>query len=126
MRPVLLRSEEPPGDAVAMVRAGTNGVTSEVLRRTATDNYDDHGYYGVSLFAALDLDVDALCRSIPPIANYSVIRTSTVGALRDAGFALLPTGRRPHFDGVLPDLSDSTLERFASCFGPAHPNPAPG
>lgn len=107
-----------------MVRAGTNGVSDVVLRRTATDSYDDHGYYGVSLFATLDLDVDALCRSIPQIANYSVIRTSTAGALREAGFALLATSRRPHFDAVLPDLSDSTLERFASCFGPPRPNPA--
>ena len=87
-----------------MIRAGANGVNVEVLRRTASDSYDDHGYFGVSLFAAADLDVDDLCRSIPPIANYSVIRTSTAGALRAAGFALLPTGRRP-------DLSEPGVAR---------------
>lgn len=107
-----------------MIRAGTNGVSVEVLRRTASDSYDDHGYFGVSLFAAVDLDVDDLCRSIPPIANYSVIRTSTAGALRGAGFALLPTGRRPHFDAVLPDLSEATLGRLAACFEAPRPNPA--
>jgi hypothetical protein len=107
-----------------MIRAGMNGVSVEVLRRTASDSYDDHGYFGVSLFAAVDLDVDDVCRSIQPIASYSVIRTSTAGALRAAGFALLPTGRRPHSMPSCPTSPKPRSEDFAVCFEVPRSNPA--
>jgi hypothetical protein len=32
--------------------------------------------------------------------------------LRSLGFALIPTLDRPHFDVVLPDLDDTTLDRL--------------
>jgi hypothetical protein len=63
MKLVALRGEEPPDDAVVVVRAGANGISDETLRRTASLSYDEHGFYGVSVFLALDLPVDELCAS---------------------------------------------------------------
>lgn len=59
MRPVLLRSEESPGDDIEMIRAGAIGVSVEVLRRTATDNHDDLGFYG-GHSSPLELSVDVV------------------------------------------------------------------
>lgn len=79
--------------------------------------------YGVSVFLALDHDVPELCRLVPDLNRYGRIRTSTAEAVRTAGFAVLPTGRGPHFTVVLPDATDATLARLDQCFGTAVPNP---
>lgn len=49
-----------------------------------------------------------------------------MGRVRAAGFALLPTLDRPHYDVVLPDLRDRTLERQESAFDEPQANPAAG
>lgn len=51
------------------------------------------------------------------------MRLSTAGRVRQAGFVLLPTLGRPHYDIVLPDTSDGTLGRLDACFDPPVPNP---
>jgi hypothetical protein len=43
---------------------------------------------------------------------------------RSLGFALIPTLDRPHFDVVLPDLDDATLDRLELGFDVPIPNPA--
>jgi hypothetical protein len=73
-RPVHLRGEEPPDDAVLVVRGGLHGLTHETVRQ--------------------------------------------------AGFALLSTGSPLHFDIVLADVSDETVDRLSECFAPDQPNPA--
>lgn len=93
------------------------------IRRTATDAHDELGIYAVSVFLALDADVDELCAAEPHLARYGKVRLSTVGRLRAEGFPLLPTLARPHYDIVLPDLADLTLERLEACFDPPLPNP---
>lgn len=126
MRPVVLRSEDPPPDESAVVRAGERGVDHDLLRRTATRTHAEFGYYGVSVYIALDGAVDELCGAVPALSRYGQIRLSDVRRLREASFALLPTGPRPHFSIVLPDLEDPTLGRLAGCFGEPLPNPARG
>lgn len=42
------------------------------------------------------------------------------------GFALLATGDAPHYDIVLPDLRQSTLDRLVGCFDDPEPNPGRG
>ncbi len=121
-RLLALRNEDAPDGATVLVRGGEMHV--DVIRRAARQALQESGVYGVSVFLALDEDVSALCRSVPDLARYGRIRTATVEALRSAGFALLPTGRRPHFTVVLPDVEDSTLGRLDRCFGPPRPNPA--
>jgi hypothetical protein len=122
MRPFALRSEDPPDDAVVVVRGGE--MNSEHVRRTASQSHEELGIYGVSVFLALDDDLIGLCRGEPMLARYGKIRCSTTGRLRAAGFALLPTLERPHYDVVLPDLSVPTLDRLHRAFDAPVPNPA--
>ena len=116
-----LRNEEPPGDAIVVVRGGE--MASEYVRRTARDAFDETGVYSVSVYLALDEPLAELCRSEPFLARYGKVRLSTVARMRQAGFVLLPTLARPHYDIVLPDTSDGTLVRLDTCFDPAVPNP---
>lgn len=120
---VSLRGEEPPDDATIVIRGGEQGMAPDTLRRTATRSFKEFGFYGISVFVALDGSVAELCREIDAIRRYGQIRRSTVGRLRRAGFALIATGRRPHFDIVLPDPTDDTLGRLANCFETAEANP---
>lgn len=121
-RLVALRGEDAPDDAVVVVRGGENGLSPETLRRTASRCFDEFGFYGVSVFVAVDMSVEDLCRSVDAVRRYGRIRRSSVARLHEDGFALLATGQRPHFDIVLPDLADSALERLAACFDPPEPN----
>ena len=75
------------------------------------------------MFLALDADVVELCAAEPYLVRYGKVRLSTVGRLRSGGFPLLPTLDRPHYDIVLPDLDDATLQRLEGCFDLAVPNP---
>ena len=123
MKFVLLRGEEPPADAVAVVRGGMNGLDPTTVTRTATRSLDAMGFLGVSVFLALDQTVGELCGSLDELVRYRQVRMSTVGAVRAAGFAFLATGDRPHFDIVLPDLDAATLARLDAAFAPPEPNP---
>jgi hypothetical protein len=95
----------------------------EATRRAARRAQEESGVFALSVFAALDETVEQLCTEDPDMPKYRQIRTSTCGQLRRSGFALLPTFDRPHFDIVLPDLDDATLERLEGCFAPPGPNP---
>lgn len=122
MKSIVVRDEEPPDDAVVVVRGGT--MNSEYVRRTATDSFDEFGVHTVSVFLALDAGADDLCRQRPELERYGKIRLSTAGRLRSLGFALVPTLERPHSDVVLPDLADATLDRLELGFDQPIPNPA--
>lgn len=104
-------------------RGGQHGLDDGVLRRTAERTFEDYGFYGVPMFVALELPVEQLCADVEEVRRYERIRMSTVGRLRQAGFALLSTGRRPHFDIALPDLADLTLEHLRMAFGAPMANP---
>jgi hypothetical protein len=99
---------------------------AESLRRTAEVSMSVHGFYGVSVFLAIGITVEELVIRTAELGpdRCKQLRTSTVGVLRSAGFQLLATGAWPHFDVVLADLGDRTVEVFRACFGPAFPNPA--
>lgn len=43
--------------------------------------------------------------------------------MRAAGFAVLATFERPHFDIVLPGVSEVTVARLDRCFDDPIPNP---
>ena len=121
MTPIVVRDEEPPEDVVVVVRGGE--MNGDHVRRTATDAHDEYGIYAVSVFLAVDVSVDRLCRERPELQRYGKVRLSTVGRLRSLGFALIPTLDRPHFDIVLPDLDGATLDRLEVGFDLPIPNP---
>lgn len=123
MRLFGLRGEEPPEDDVVVVRAGVNGLSPETVVRAAQRSVQSFGFLGISVSLALDESLEDLCAGLDELRRYGQIRVSTVGELRTAGFALLATGQRPHFDIVLPDLTEATFLRLAEAFAPAQPNP---
>jgi len=118
---IALRDEDVPDDAVVVVRGGE--MNSDHVRRSATDAYDEFGLYAVSVFLVQDASVEAVCRDLPELQRYGKVRLSTVGRLRSLGFALIPTFDRPHFDVVLPDLTDGTLDRLELGFDRPIANP---
>jgi hypothetical protein len=103
------------------VRGGV--LASESIVRTATTSFERHGFFGVSVFAAIGMTVEELVARTPELTRYRRIRRSMVGELHGAGFALLATFDWPHFDIVLPDLEPSTLARLNACFSPPFPTP---
>jgi hypothetical protein len=121
-----IRGEDPPDDVVVIIRAGV--MSFETLRRTATDSFEDFGAYLISVEAVLDgLSVAQVCRVSPRIGGrYGKVRLSTAGRVRSAGLVLLATFGRPHFDLVLPDLSQRSLQRLADCFDDPIDNPGRG
>ena len=102
MRFLALRGDEPPGDAVVVVRGGANGLAPETIVRTARRNLEAFGFLGLSVFLAIERPVAVLCAEMLELARYGQVRLSTVARLHDAGFALLATGDHPHFDIVPP------------------------
>ena len=121
MRPVVLRADDPPDDTVVVVRGGE--MLSESVRRSAERNNREFGFYGVSVYLAIDVPLAELCATVDQIARYGQVRLSTAGRLRSEGFPLIPTIDHPHFDIVLPDVAHRTLGRLQECFGPPVLNP---
>lgn len=121
-----IRGGHPPEDTVVVVRAGV--MAPESLRRSAADSFDDFGAYLISVEAVLDgRTLAEACATSPRIGRrYGKIRLSTVGRLRSAGLVLLATYDVPHFDVVLPDLSDSSIIRLVQCFDEPVENPGRG
>ncbi len=118
-----IRDEPPPDDDVAVVRGGRHSLATEKVVASCEDSWADSGYYGLSVFAALDGDVPWLCRSVPRLRTPGTIWVATCGELRRRGFRLLATDARPHFDIVLGDVALGTIESLVACFT-AMPNPA--
>ena len=123
---LVVRDEEPPDDTVVVVRGGL--AAAESIRRTAEVSQAMHGFYGVSVFLAIDLTVEKLVHRTPELSpdRYKQLRTSTVGQIRQAHFDLLATADWPHYDVVLADLDEETIQRLGRCFGPPFPNPGAG
>lgn len=121
MKLLILRSEEAPDGDILVVRGGEMSIDD--VRRTATRSQVDVGAYLVSAYATLDQELADLCRH-RNLFRYSKVRTAPFARLRAAGFALLPSHARPHFDILLPDVADATLHRLETCFDPPIPNPA--
>jgi len=117
-----IRGEEPPADTVVIIRAGV--MAPQSIRRTATDAFEDYGLYLVSVEAVLEGTVETTCRTSPRIGDlYGKIRLSTAGRLRGAGFVLLATFDRPHYDVALPELTNAVIDRLDGCFDATIPNP---
>jgi hypothetical protein len=120
-----LRDEAAPDDGILVVRGGPNSVEKLLTHAHRTHDafvLDGNPLWGVSVFCALDdigpASLDALLRRF---ASYRVVHLPRVGRLRDAGFDLLPTFKRPHFTVKL--QSPDGAPRLLSALGNAEPNP---
>src|ERR1700677_568250 len=118
----VLRDEVPPDDSIVVVRGGL--LESSVIPRTTGNCHDAFGFFGLSVFAAIDVELGELCRSQEALLRPKKIRTTTFGDLKSAFFPVLPTFKRPHYSIVLADLEDGTIERLDRCFALPIENPA--
>ena len=66
-------------------------------------------------------DVEALLAG--PMASRSTFATATVGAVRSAGFVLLPTYEAPHYDLLLGSGEYPEVERALQVFSAPESNP---
>lgn len=107
-----------PDDAL-VVRGGH--LNAQDLKRAVDTTHRRTGVWGVSTNAGTGVTVEELARRLP----HAVVRVSTVGRLRAAGWEARPTGRAPHCTvykrGAPPD--DEDIERLQAAFEPSRPNP---
>ena len=118
-----IRDEEPPDDAVVVIRGGLHSLDVEKVIEVCQDSFVDSGFYGLSVFAALDGDVEALCLRLERLRSPGVVWVANCGTLRAAGFELAATDASPHFDVVLPSLDRDIVNSVRACFE-ARDNPA--
>ena len=125
-----VRDEEPPADAIVVVRGGpvTSANLAHHAQRThAAFSLDGRPLWGVSVACALD-DIgsashDGLLRRF---ASYRAVHLPTVGQLSAAGFDLLPTFQRPHFTLCLAAGTDIEMRRLLAALGDPRDNPYHG
>ena len=106
---------------VKVVRAGV--LDRDDARRSAGRARDDTGVLSLSVFAAVDRDVDELCAGDRDLCRYRQIRNSTFGRLRRAGFALLASFGRPPLRHRPARSRRRHHARLEGGFDPARPNP---
>lgn len=120
-----LRDETPVDDAVVVVRGGPVAVEKfvEHARRQAREySYEGAPMYSISVSLTVgEWDLDALLAG--PMASRSTFATATVGAVRTAGFVLLPTYEEPHYDLLLGSGEYPEAERALEVFGAPESNP---
>lgn len=126
-----VRDEQPPSDAVVVLRGGPDTVTKlagHARRTNAAYCLDGEPVWGVSVFAALDdvgpASIDGLLAH--RVVSYRLVHTPTIGSLVDAGFELLPTFRRPHFTLLLSSDAEHDLRRLLNALGLPQVNPYHG
>jgi hypothetical protein len=99
-------------DAEVVVRGGDLDVA--VIRVDARRMHEVYGVYGISVPALRGATLDELAQQTP-LVRFSQLALVMVGAIRDAGLVLEPTGRNPrHYTVVLPDI-DVSVETLCLC-----------
>jgi hypothetical protein len=122
-----LRAEEAPADATVVVRGGRDTLDKirvHAVRTARAWSLDGEPLLGISVFAVLDVPLDTLLRE--RFATFRTVYLPTVSDLVAHGFALLPTGRRPHFTVRLRTADDTELQALLEALGPRRDNPAYG
>jgi hypothetical protein len=120
-----LRNEAAPDDGIVVVRGGPSSIEKLLTHARRTHDafvLDGNPLWGISVFCALDdigpASLDPLLRRF---ASYRVVHLPYMGQLRDAGFDLLPTFKRPHFTVRLQSPDD--VLPLLTALGNAEPNP---
>ncbi len=125
-RPIepMLRDEDPPDEAAAVIRAGP--VTAEKIVEHANRELARFTYRGEPLAAiSVDVtvggwDVDRILRE--RLWSRSRYALAAAGDLRAADYELLPTANRPHYSLVLPSATFEDAVALLAHFGPTIEN----
>jgi hypothetical protein len=120
-----VRSESPPDDAIVVVRGGpiaAEKIVEHALRQAREYSYEGRPMYSVSVSLTVDgWDLAALLAGA--LSSRTTFAASTVGAVRRAGFGLLPTYDAPHYDLLLGSAEYREAEALLAVFGPPEANP---
>ena len=120
-----LRDEEPREEAVVVVGGGPIApakVVEHAQRQAREYTYRNVPMYSISVSLTVPgWDLSALLAG--PLSSRSAFAVSTAGAVRAAGFALLPTYDAPHYDLLLATGEYREAEALLSLFGSPEPNP---
>lgn len=107
-------------DTVHVVRGGT--LDEAALRDGATAAFENYGTYAISVLALDDTTLEELAPA-PPLVHFEQLTLMTVGAIRQQGLRLLPTGRRrEHHSIEFDDLTDG-IARLQACEHRIEANP---
>lgn len=120
----IVREEAPPDDLLLVVRGGRNSLSDAVLERAATDTWERHRFFGVSLFGAPGDDLVDLSQREHAIRRREQVRVARVGVLRRSGFEVVPTFPNPaHYSVVIEEATPTVFGSLRSCFSGPQPNP---
>lgn len=122
----LLRIGDAPADAVVIVRGGSDSIDKlrrHALRTARAWSLDGAPFFGISVFAAVDISFPALLRA--RFGTFRTVHLTTAGELTRA-FQLLPTGRAPHYPVRLRSAEDPDLASLLALLGQARENPEYG
>jgi len=117
-----MSDESSPPDDALVLRGGT--MRPEALLASALDAETILGVPAISVFAGDSSRVAITDLVDLGLVPHDVIRVSTVGRIRSAGFVIRRTGRYPHCSvelGQSPTLEEVT--RLAGLFNGPIPNP---
>ena len=126
LRDFVRANEDVPASTRLVLRGGPD--TASLLRshaRRLNRSYELDGaeIWGISIFVALDdigpASLDELLKS--RLQGYPNVYLPTVDAIRQAGFDMLATFRRPHYTVLLPDLEHT--EPLLDALGDLRRNP---
>jgi hypothetical protein len=119
-----LRSEVPPDDAVVVVRGGPvapEKIVEHAHRQAREYTFGNAPMHSISVsLTVAGWDLAALLAG--PLSSRSTFAVSTAGAVRVAGFELLPTYKAPHYDLLLATGEYREAEVLLSLFGSPEPN----
>ncbi len=123
-----LRDEPSAPSATVLVRGGPDTISlirSHARRTHRLYCLDGEPLWGISVFGALDQEGPASRDGLLAgrLVSYEQVHSPSVGTLLAAGFALLPSFRRPHFTIRIDDDSDEVSEHLIAVLGPAEENP---
>jgi len=116
----LIRAEEPPEDAVVVIRGGPIAVAKIVehaRRQQAVFTFRGEPMIAVSVDLTIrGWTVERILRE--RMWSRSRYATTTVGELRAAGHELLATSTAPHYSVIMPGATEVAAADFLSHFGP--------
>jgi hypothetical protein len=110
-------------DEAVVIRGGLS--SADTLRKTALAHYDDQGAFAISARSLPDMTADELAHVEPPLPQPR-LRDTTVGALRRAGYDVIPDEPPPaHALIMLPRLpADEDYVAVSATFAEPRENPA--
>lgn len=106
---VVVRDQTVP-DVLAVLRMGSTTMSDNALSQACERAYATMGLHAFSVFEIPDHDYAELARLQPILLTRPKVLEAIGPELLRHGFALLPTGRFPHWPVV---LSEPEAEQFA-------------